>query len=86
MKLLCKESRALAMMDYFLDDHNSDDNETENIYNFLDNNKPEFPMHICHHESKSISCKEAFIPILTEDGICYSFNILDRKDIYRNNV
>ncbi|CAG9863468.1 unnamed protein product [Phyllotreta striolata] len=33
-----------------------------------------------------LPCKELFTPILTEDGICYSFNILDKGDIYRENV
>ncbi|KAK5640255.1 hypothetical protein RI129_011066 [Pyrocoelia pectoralis] len=32
------------------------------------------------------SIRSLFTPIITQDGICYSFNLLDRNDIFRDDV
>ncbi|XP_018568328.1 pickpocket protein 28-like [Anoplophora glabripennis] len=32
------------------------------------------------------SCYNLFTPSMTEDGLCFTFNVLDRSDIFRKNV
>lgn len=31
-------------------------------------------------------CAELFTEIITDEGICYSFNLLDRKEMFRNET
>ena len=31
-------------------------------------------------------CSEIFTEVITEEGICYTFNMLDEKDIFRSKV
>lgn len=37
----------------------------------------------CEWKRKNFICRDKFKTILTEDGICYTFNSLDLTDIYR---
>lgn len=32
------------------------------------------------------SCEDSFTPIITEDGLCFSFNMLDKTELFRNKV
>ncbi|KAG5867982.1 Pickpocket protein 28, partial [Gonioctena quinquepunctata] len=32
------------------------------------------------------SCENLFTPMLTEDGLCFTFNMLDRTELFRENV
>lgn len=36
----------------------------------------------CEWRNKNMNCKDLFRPILTEDGICFTFNSLNSRDIY----
>lgn len=36
----------------------------------------------CKWRNKNKKCSELFRPILTEDGICFTFNSLNSQDIY----
>ncbi|XP_072382227.1 pickpocket protein 28-like [Diabrotica undecimpunctata] len=40
----------------------------------------------CLYMGESIECNDFFIPIITDEGVCYTFNMLDRKDIFKDNV
>lgn len=32
------------------------------------------------------TCDNLITPIITDDGVCYSFNVLDKKFIFRDDV
>ncbi|XP_044260982.1 pickpocket protein 28-like isoform X2 [Tribolium madens] len=40
----------------------------------------------CNYMGEAFDCAELFTPIFTDEGICYSFNILDRKDMFQKDV
>ncbi|XP_057654111.1 pickpocket protein 28-like [Diorhabda carinulata] len=56
------------------------------FYEILNDTKSSFPLQKCRFLGKPISCKDSFIPIITDEGICYSFNILDRSKIFKGRV
>lgn len=39
-------------------------------------------LHYCEWHYKDKKCSEMFRPILTEEGICFTFNSLNSRDIY----
>lgn len=40
----------------------------------------------CIWQSQLEACEDFFNPMLSEEGICYTFNMLDRDLIYTNEV
>ncbi|RZC33873.1 ASC domain containing protein [Asbolus verrucosus] len=80
-------------LDYMslLCDHHPQFNDTqkeafpEEFYDFMDYVKPEFQL-ACSHSSFHTDCSDLFIPVITEEGVCYSYNILRKNDIFRENV
>ncbi|KAL3267548.1 hypothetical protein HHI36_011668 [Cryptolaemus montrouzieri] len=36
----------------------------------------------CQYLGRNINCTEIFTPIITDDGLCYTFNMLDERNIY----
>nr|XP_023021680.1 uncharacterized protein LOC111510056 [Leptinotarsa decemlineata] len=62
------------------------DNTTkdEDFYDFLEKSRTNF-FQYCQYLGKEVDCENIFTPILTEEGICYSYNILDRDDIFRES-
>ncbi|XP_060522631.1 pickpocket protein 28-like isoform X2 [Cylas formicarius] len=40
----------------------------------------------CKWTLQNETCRNFFTPILTEDGMCFTFNMLDRTELYKNNV
>ncbi|KAG5868208.1 hypothetical protein JTB14_028320 [Gonioctena quinquepunctata] len=40
----------------------------------------------CEYRGVFQNCSELFKPIFTDEGICFSFNLLDRSEIFRSNV
>ncbi|XP_050294515.1 pickpocket protein 28-like isoform X2 [Anthonomus grandis grandis] len=40
----------------------------------------------CKHNLINGSCADFFTPILTEEGLCYTFNMLDRSELLKENV
>lgn len=41
---------------------------------------------LCSWEMVEINCSKLFIPVLTEEGICFSFNVLHAMEMYRDTV
>ncbi|XP_045478142.1 pickpocket protein 28-like [Harmonia axyridis] len=39
----------------------------------------------CEWMGKSVQCKDVLTPLLTDEGLCYSFNMFDVRDIYSEN-
>lgn len=35
---------------------------------------------------EKFNCRDIFTPILTDDGVCYTFNFLDRSELFRDDV
>ncbi|CAH1959274.1 unnamed protein product [Acanthoscelides obtectus] len=58
----------------------------EGFYKFLNESRPSSIFKYCSYLEKEPDCTEFFKPILTEEGVCYSFNILDKTDMFRDNV
>ncbi|XP_018572880.1 pickpocket protein 28-like [Anoplophora glabripennis] len=42
--------------------------------------------HSCRWTLQNKSCSSLFYPILTEEGLCFTFNMLDRSQLLRNKV
>lgn len=40
----------------------------------------------CKFIGMHIECKTIMTPIITDEGVCYAFNVLDRKYIFRDDV
>ncbi|KAL1488811.1 hypothetical protein ABEB36_014607 [Hypothenemus hampei] len=40
----------------------------------------------CKYTLINGSCENFFTPILTEEGLCYTFNMLDKSELLKNNV
>lgn len=39
----------------------------------------------CKYRNFTDTCEKLFAPIITEEGVCYTFNALNGKEIYRND-
>jgi amiloride-sensitive sodium channel len=67
---------------------NYTNNETfsEDFFEFLDEVKPIFRLENCSFLNVDQECGWVFTPIITEVGICYTFNMLDRSYIYKEDV
>lgn len=35
---------------------------------------------------KPANCSELFFPVITDEGVCYTFNLLGRDELLRDNV
>ncbi|XP_050514398.1 pickpocket protein 28-like [Diabrotica virgifera virgifera] len=58
----------------------------ENIYSVLSSLNSDYPLFECYYMNKRYNCKDIFVPIYTDEGICYSFNILDRSEVFKDIV
>ncbi|XP_050514249.1 pickpocket protein 28-like [Diabrotica virgifera virgifera] len=58
----------------------------ETIYEVLAKVNFGSPLKICYYMGYRVECNKIFDPIITDDGICYSFNILDKSDLFKDLV
>lgn len=60
----------------------------DDIFQFLDAVQPNFFASIssCKYMGYDENCTELFSPVITDEGICYSFNLLDREQIFKKTV
>jgi amiloride-sensitive sodium channel len=60
----------------------------DDIFDFFEKVAPKFFENIfeCYYMGISYNCSEIFAPIITDEGLCYSFNLLNREDILSDNV
>ncbi|XP_044758991.1 uncharacterized protein LOC123316815 [Coccinella septempunctata] len=98
MSLLCKpenhmmSTKALAKQifqeigydpDVFKDVKTEDLVKMDDYAEFLDECKSvTLDYAYCEWMGKNVNCKQALTPILTDEGLCYSFNMFDVRDIY----
>lgn len=54
------------------------------IYDIIQDIAPKDPMLKCNWQHKSYNASEIFSPILTKEGVCFTFNALNSRDIYTN--
>ncbi|KAG5865225.1 hypothetical protein JTB14_020373 [Gonioctena quinquepunctata] len=60
----------------------------EKFYEHLDNLKPlqSAVFFMCYFMGKEVECEDLFVPIVLDDGICYTFNMLNREDLFKEDV
>ncbi|RZC42105.1 ASC domain containing protein [Asbolus verrucosus] len=62
-------------------------NETvdDNFFKIIDELKVE-PLIFCKYMEYEYDCSEIFTPTIIDEGICYSFNVLDREELFKEHV
>ncbi|XP_048520025.1 pickpocket protein 28 isoform X2 [Dendroctonus ponderosae] len=58
----------------------------DDFLNFLDEVRPKTIFASCIWRKLPRKCEDLFTPIITDEGICYTFNMLDRNDLFKENV
>ncbi|RZC37445.1 ASC and/or SET domain containing protein, partial [Asbolus verrucosus] len=58
----------------------------QEFFDVVDDLKPKFALENCIYTAVDFNCGEQFVPIFTDEGICYSWNMLDRSEIFRSDV
>ncbi|KAG5865086.1 hypothetical protein JTB14_034780 [Gonioctena quinquepunctata] len=76
---------ASTICDFYASHTTSNITREEDFFDFLKKSSTSY-FDYCQYLGQEVDCSEIFTPILTEEGICYSYNILDRNDIYRENT
>lgn len=40
----------------------------------------------CKWMGDEFNCSDIFTPLVTDEGICYTFNMLDRNELFREDM
>lgn len=70
---------------FLVENFNYEQNLTNNlIFGILNDISPMFEdtMYLCKWRHQVDNCSLYFQPILTEEGVCFTFNALNSRDIY----
>ncbi|CAH1154734.1 unnamed protein product [Phaedon cochleariae] len=61
---------------------------TDDFFDSLDYLNPSFSdvFAVCRFMGKDEDCRDLFVPIVVDEGICYTFNMLNKEDIYKDDV
>ncbi|RZC35323.1 ASC domain containing protein, partial [Asbolus verrucosus] len=79
MSLLCEYDRGA--------DYEGNFTFSDEFLDFIDKVKPEILLRNCGFSfSEESDCTKLFTPLIADEGICYSFNILDRSEIFQESV
>ncbi|XP_044748640.1 pickpocket protein 28-like [Coccinella septempunctata] len=63
--------------------NSSKDRSLEDFTSFLNECKSvDLRQSFCEYMGRIVNCSRILSPIITDDGLCYSFNMLDVRDIY----
>ncbi|KAL1488765.1 hypothetical protein ABEB36_014564 [Hypothenemus hampei] len=69
---------------YRKDNVNNSQSFAEDFYDFLDTVTRKNIIQSCFWMGRK--CNDLVFPIITDEGICFTFNMLDRRDIFSDNV
>lgn len=58
----------------------------DDFLDVVDKIRPNLLLWNCMNMGGEIPCDNLFRPILTDEGVCYTYNMLDRKEIFKDNV
>lgn len=69
-------------------EYNSGKFTDDEILEFFEEVQPKFleDSFDCKFLGFNFNCSELFVPVLTDDGICYTFNIVDRTQLLSDIV
>lgn len=81
MSLLCSN----ANLEYLNLTVKQADTIGEEFYVFLKTGAPPFLTN-CSFLGQNFSCSRIFQPIITDEGLCFTFNMLSKKDMFTNEV
>ncbi|XP_072375957.1 pickpocket protein 28-like, partial [Diabrotica undecimpunctata] len=60
---------------------------TDDFYRVLEEiSRGTDPFMRCEYIGIAYDCNKIFKPVITDEGLCYTFNMLDRSEIFQNNV
>ncbi|RZB38942.1 ASC domain containing protein [Asbolus verrucosus] len=60
--------------------------DNTSFFEVLEEVTPKLLITDCKYLGKSHDCKSLFTPIITDDGLCHTFNLLDRKEMFTERV
>ncbi|XP_076265224.1 pickpocket protein 28-like [Rhynchophorus ferrugineus] len=59
---------------------------SDDFLNFINSARRERYIFECSWMGDNVNCDSLFVPVITDEGICYTFNMLDRSDMFREDV
>jgi amiloride-sensitive sodium channel len=92
LEIVCRNQR-LDYMSFLCDDydlvpHSKNETFSNHFLDTIDEIKPNFldRVYNCTFMGRELKCRDILIPVMTDEGVCYSFNILDRSQIFNDLV